>query len=604
MKRFLPVLTWLAVLLLIAAALICFETDLLWKVQQYNLFIGTSLFFREQMLVPGGFLSYISSYFTQFFFHPWIGVLMLCGWWLLLMWLTKRAFRITGNWPIVVLIPVAVLLAADMCLGYWHYFIKLRGYFFQPTIGTTAAVAMLWAFRALPKKVWLRIIYIVLATAAGYPLFGFYALAAVLLMVIWSWRLSDSKQQNAILTVIGLVCLVAVPLFCYRYVYYQTNIEDIWTIALPVFTAGESYPQYYIPYYILGGFFLLMILFYQKGLSAKWQKPLVRWSLQGILTVILIACVWHYWYKDENFHHELVMQHCIEQSDWEGVLQESEKQVDEPTHAIGMMRNLALTRLGRLIDEKNSFPFSAKKYNTSLPFDMMYHIFGRMFYYQYGLLNDCHRLCMEDGVEYGWRVELQEYLARCSMLCGEKQAAQKILNRLRHTQYHDQWADDMQQLLDHPEKMAEDREMGPVTHMLHYGNALGSDEGKVENYIMNLLARQDANDPYFQEQAVFAALWLRDSHLFTARFTQYARLHPHDPMPYYFQEAAYLFGKLENRADLDRFPFDKNVKKTYDAFMKEVAKYNNQSADVGRTALYPFFGNTYYYEYYFLKYTK
>jgi len=152
--------------------------------------------------------------------------------------------------------------------------------------------------------------------------------------------------------------------------------------------------------------------------------------------------------------------------------------------------------------------------------------------------------------------------------------------------------------------MAEDREMGPITHMLHYKNALGSDEGKVENYIMNLLARQDANDPYFQEQAVFAALWLRDPQLFTARFTQYARLHPRDPMPFYFQQAAYLFGKQENRADLDRFPFDKNVKKTYDAFIKEVTKYNNQSAEIGRTTLYPFFGNTYYYEYYFLKYTK
>ena len=117
MKRFMPILLWVGALLLIAIALLGFESDLLWKVQQYNLFLDTPLFFREMMVVSGGFLSYVSCYFTQFFFYPWLGVLMLCGWWLLLMWLTKRTFRIADNWAIVALIPVAILLIANMSLS-------------------------------------------------------------------------------------------------------------------------------------------------------------------------------------------------------------------------------------------------------------------------------------------------------------------------------------------------------------------------------------------------------------------------------------------------------------------------------------------------------
>lgn len=604
MKRIIPILPWLGALLLIAVALLSFECDLLWKIQQYNLFLDTSLFFREQMLVPGGFLSYISCYFTQFFFHPWLGVLMLCGWWLLLMWVTKRAFRIADNWAALALIPVALLLIANMDLGYWHYFMKLQGYLFVPTIGTTTAVAMLWAFRVLPQNLWLHIAWVVLATAIGYPTMGFYAMAAVLLMAIWTWRLNNNKQQNAILTGVALLSIVAVPLLCYRYIYYQTNIDDIWTTALPIFTIGESFTGYYIPYYILGAFFLLMVLFYQTALPALWQKPLYRWSLQGILIVALVAGVWHYWYKDENFHHELVMQHCIEETDWEGVISESEKQVDEPTRAIVVMRNLALTRLGRMLNERYNFPYGGKKSNTPLPFDMMYHVFGRMLYYQYGLLNDCHRMCMEEGVEYGWRVEIQKYLARCSMLMGEKQAAKNALNRLRHTQFHGLWADEMQQLLNHPKQIAENRETGPVSHMLHYVNALGSDGGNVEKYIMGQLGYQDSDDPYFQEQAVFGTLWTRDSKQFWPRFFHYAKLYPNTQMPHIFQEAAYLFGKQENRTDIDKMPFDASVKKTYNSFMKEIRKYDNQSAEIGRTALYPFYGNTYYYEYYFLRNTK
>ena len=51
MKRVIPFLPWIGALLLIAVALLCFESDLLWKVQQYNLFLDTPHFFRELSVV-------------------------------------------------------------------------------------------------------------------------------------------------------------------------------------------------------------------------------------------------------------------------------------------------------------------------------------------------------------------------------------------------------------------------------------------------------------------------------------------------------------------------------------------------------------------------
>lgn len=607
MKRVIPFLPWIGALLLVAFALIAYESDLLWKVQQYNLFLDTSLFFRGQMLVPGGLLSYVSCYFTQFFFHPWLGVLMLCGWWLLLMWLVKRAFCISESWTVLALIPVALLLVANMDLGYWHYFMRLQGYFFVPSIGTTAAVALLWAFRKLSCKWWLRLVCILLTAVVGYPLIGVYALAATLLMGVWIWRLSDLRTQNALISAAALLCVIAVPLLCYRFIYYQTNIQDLWTMALPNFTAIESHPQYYIPFYILGMFFLLMVLATKSNgdkvkilPNSKRQVPQIL--VQGAFMLLLVVLVWHYWYKDDNFRHELVMQHCIDQSDWEGVIREGLQQGDvEPTRPIVMMYNLALSRLGRQLDEMYNFPKGKKRSKTPLPYNMLYHVFGSTIYYQYGLLNDSHRRCLEDGVEYGWRVGLLKDMCRCYLLSGETHAARKMIDLLRHTRYHGQWADNMQRLLDHPEQIAQDREAGPVSHMLHYKNALGGDGGDVEKYVMSLLASQDSDDPLFQEQAVIGALWMRNPRQYLARFGQYARLHPQGPMPRIFQEGTYLFGKLEKVPDIDRYPFDKGVKESYNAFMKEAAKYDNQAVEIGRTALYPFYGNTYYYEYYFLK---
>lgn len=607
MKRFIPVFTWLGALLLIAFALLLFESDLLWKVQQYNLFLDTPLFFSEKMLVPGGFLSYVSCFFTQFFFHPWMGVVWLCAWWLLLMWLIKRTFRVPNNKAFLALVPVALLLIANMDLGYWHYFMRLRGYFFVPTIGTTIGVAILWAFRALPDKLWIRIILIVLAVVIGYPLFGIYALAAVLLMAIWTWRLSSNRMQNAILSIVALLCIIAVPLICYRYVYNQTNIGDIWTVGMPSFTITETYSEYYIPYIILAAFFLMMVV-KSKGeatpnsstkMGGFMQKPLFKWGLQGVLAVALIALVYHYWYKDENFHHELSMMRSIEKTDWEGVIKEALEQEDEPTRAIVMMQNIALARLDLQFDEMYNLPRGNKKPNTSLPYSILYYVFGKKIYYQYGLLNDCHRMSIEDGVEYGWRVETLEDLARCSLLSGEKQGARKILKLLKHTLFHGQWAETMQQLLDNPKQIAENSETGPISHMLHYMNSVGADSGNVESYVMNVLAAQNADDVVFQGQSILATLWLRDQPKFWQRFFHYARLRPTEQMPHIFQEAAYLFGKLENRPDLERMPFDKSVKQTYNAFMKEAPKYEGQSANVARSALKPFFGNTYFYEYYY-----
>ena len=166
-KALMPVVLWIGALVAVAFVLLYVEADLLWKVQQHNVFLSSALFFKQQMVVPGGMLSYLGAFLTQHFYYPWVGVTLLCGLWLLLMWLTKRAFNIPGQWMVVTLIPVAILLVANMSLGYWVYVIKLRGYFFVPTLGVIGATALLWAFRKLPEKLWIRAAFIVVATLVG-----------------------------------------------------------------------------------------------------------------------------------------------------------------------------------------------------------------------------------------------------------------------------------------------------------------------------------------------------------------------------------------------------------------------------------------------------
>ncbi|MCR5131542.1 MAG: DUF6057 family protein [Prevotella sp.] len=593
------IIVWAVGLAIIAFALLFFENDFLWKAQEMNLFQHTSLFFRQQMLVPGGMLTYLGTFLTQFFYYPWLGVMIIIGCWLLLMWMIKRAFRLPGTWALVMFVPVVLLLLTFMDMGYWIYILKLRGHFFVATLGALFVTAMLWAFRSLPSKYHLRAVLIVLTAVVGYPLAGIYGLAATLLMGIFCWRL-ESKMVSAVYSTLAILAAVAVPLLCYRYLYYEVNQANVYWAKLPLYLIQEEYHQYYIPYYLLALFYVILAATYKPDRNEQMAKPM-RWLLiQAAMLAVLVIGTYKGWFKDENFHHELAMERCIDRLDWEGVLTEASKQVDEPTRAIVMMKNLALGRLGRQGSEMYSYKNGSKQYNAPFLFRMML-VNGPMIYCQYGMTNFCIRYCTEMGVEYDWRAEYYKNLTRCTLLNGEWNAARKYIGQLKKTTFHRKWAEDMEQLVGHRDKIAQHPELGPITHLMHYENRLYSDQGDVEKCIMLHLADlREVDDPYFQEQALLAALWSANPQVFWYHFSRYVKLHPQQPIPIHYQEAAYLFGILGNDPNVDRYPIDPSVKGTFSRFDQTMGLYDGKDIKDVREATEPLFGNTYFYQYYLM----
>jgi hypothetical protein len=242
----------------------------------------------------------------------------------------------------------------------------------------------------------------------------------------------------------------------------------------------------------------------------------------------------------------------------------------------------------------------SKRYNA--PFDMrLMLVSGTLVYYQYGLLNYCNRLCTELGVEFGWRAEHYQYLVCCALLNGDKKVAQKYINILKQTLFFDDWAEWAENLLNHPELITQERELEPITHMLRYPNSLTGDQGYVERFLMNQLAHSSyPKDPIFQEQSLLASLWLKDAKLFWYHFGIYVNEHPQGPMPLVFQEAAYLYGQMENRPNLDNMPFSQGVKDGFKRFMEASSKYEGMDIEEARERMYALYGNTFYYDYFLM----
>lgn len=624
LKDHASIIVWLISLAVVAGLLLSYEKHVLWLVQEQSLFLDTSQFFSQQMVVPGGLLVYIGCFLTQLLYHPVLGVTVLCALWLLLMWLLRRAFMVGERWASLLVVPVALLLIANVDMGYWVYPIKLKGWYFDATVGVTVIAALLWAFRVLSAyRIWRRVL-IVVTVAAGYPLFGTYAIAAAVLMGLWCWRLDKDRWQALVDCILALLMVVAIPLLCYQYVYNQVNIANLWWTGLPIFKIIDEYPEFYVPYALLGACLLILtvgkwntaakqeqsapspVTTERKRTQKKSKKQKSRskkysgWWQTAVVIVVLAATVYGVnaaWMKDENFHHETAMKHFIEETRWEDVLAEADKQQDMPTRGVVVMRNLALSRLGRQSTEMYRYRNGSKQPASPFPFQLSMMI-GNLLYYNYGMFNDCHHMCVEAGVEFGWHVEQLKYMARCNLMNDEKNAMLKYTRLLKHTLFHGEWADNMEKL-QKLELKRKDRETGPIMHTMHHYDNVGADHGYAEKYLMNHLAVIDCDDPEFQEQCVLATLWTKSSLHFWYRFKRYLELNPGKPVPRYFMEAAYLYTTEEKKA-LFNMSFDEGVKKTYQEFIDQLPKYDGMDIDDVRSALYPRFGDTFFFDYYLM----
>ena len=174
----------------------------------------------------------------------------------------------------------------------------------------------------------------------------------------------------------------------------------------------------------------------------------------------------------------------------------------------------------------------------------------------------------------------------------------KYTGLLKHTLFHEEWAEHIEKLQQQPKMMRKDSETGPIMHMMHYPDLVGTDRGYVEKYMLNHLAEMDSNDPYLQEQCLLATLWTKNSAQFWPRFANYLNQHPRKPIPRYYMEAAYLHS--ETGTAPFEVPIDDSIKKCYKEFMDLLPRFDGKDFDEVRSALYPIYGDTYFFEFFLM----
>ena len=603
-----PAILFIFFALFAAWLLLSKNSEYLYAAQEHSIFVGDTSFWDDKMMEVGGLSQWLGCFFTQFFYQPWWGVMLLLAFWALIYILLLRAFRVSAQWSVVAIVPLFALLLSEIDMGYWLYYLKMPGYWFTQTISILIALLFTWRFRLIRKSeekvtLW-QCIYIAIATALLYPFIGSWALVASAWMGLLALNI---KEREFWPTVVAIGSIVLVPIVTYQF-YTRMRIEDAWTVNFPIFQNDTIYsPWLSVPFIVVAVWPLLLLLFKKDTTPCNMSRPTLTWWVLGNLAVMigLALLTNHLYYDNYNYKAELRIYRAIDESRFDDVLSEVRSAPGDVTRQMVISKNIALMHKGTCGND--IFRYS----NTGEPpyvFDSLHvHLVqtcGTQLYYNYGKCNFACRWAIENSVEFGFDINQLKILVRTSMMSGEYRAAQKYLNILHNTTFQRRWAAEWQAMLDDKKLYYQSAEYKNVHPMTLFNNTLDGDEGLCEMYIINYFSHVHKNTPKIQEQTLVFALIQKDIQLFWPRFFRYATLHEGEQMPIHYQEAAYLYGHLEHEVDISGMPFDQeriiNRYASFDQATQQLLAQGMTPQQVGE-ATKSTFGDTFWWFYFFCR---
>ena len=595
------------------SVLVFYDADTLFRVSEQSLFLFTRHFFNEAITLPAGFLSYLGTFLIQFFHYPLLGatiyVLLLYA----LYRLTKNVFGIPAKWAFLALLPAVAVLAYTAQMGYWVFYIKVQGFYYTALLGSLFSTLAVWGCYKLPAGAF-RGIYAMLWTFLAFPLIGVYALGGTAVMVLSA--LVDTIRNRrriffgAVSFLTGLCFIYAVPLWYYYKVYANMAIEHIHFAGTPIHQwvtySEKMYPdgimEYWLPLILLFASALVLVLVKGSLRSDNGQKRGVAF-LQVVLPMAVVFFTSLYWYTDKNFHIENSQNRAIWDGEWADVLEEAKK-ADIPTRQIVLNKNMALLKLGRAGEDAFKYPEGS----SDIAHPGVVHLTqtgGMMNYFQYGKFNFCYRWCIENSVEYGWRVEYLKHAVYCTLLSGQHKLAMRYINILKNTLFYRSWAEDMEALVENPSLISTRKEFTMPLLMYNYDDALELDDSYVEVYLSKSLSYTfSPSDSRLQaEAAVLFAMTRKDVSLFWDALARYVGKGKMTRVPHHFQEAILLFTNLSNDVTTN-IPIDNSIRVRFDAFLKKTQKYKGMKESEMAQYFVKEYGDTYWYFYFFVREIK
>ncbi|WP_068701554.1 DUF6057 family protein [Paludibacter jiangxiensis] len=467
----------IALFVLLAFNLTSVQNDSVLKwIDEFSIFLPTSLFFSDCFRFAGGLLIYLGTFFTQFLYYPWLGSVAFILLLLAIQYLSIKAFRIPRHYFPLSFIPGLMLLLSVSDLGYVWMSLKSPGYFFSNALGTVSFLLLFIAYKRTLHLL-LRLASLVFIVAIGYPLFGFYALFTGLIIVLYElfpfWR--DKDAMRFVIVGVGLSAIVLIPQAYYYFAYSYMQQFYVYTAVLPRFFFNSAEFVLWIPFILLFLSFLLALLFLFRHSEVSPKPAKTAVVLSSIIYVCALIFTYVMSYQNENFMAEVKMAAAVDKGNWQKVTVIAGNMRGTPTRNVVLNNNLAIFKLGYnagkgVMDINNVVPTPSVRPGMALLL-----MSGRSLFYNYGKINESYRWSMEGTVEFGLRVTYLKYMVKCALLNQEYALARKYNNVLSQTMFHRKWAEKYQRYIDDPRLVKEDKEMNAIRSLMQKGDSINID---------------------------------------------------------------------------------------------------------------------------------
>ena len=625
---FLAVILW--------CALAFKEQFYLKKIEDLSLFLFDKQFFSESLGIPGGFLGLAGSFLTQFLYYPWLGALL---WVMLLLTayqLTVRVLRIPDTYRPLALIPVALLVIANLSLGYGIFIMRVQDHFFAPVLGYLVTLLPLAAIRRF-NAIWSKILFLGVWIFAGFILFGTFAFTGALTAACAIIFQSDhTRRERLIILATTVALIILVPIAIYS-AYTSYRLIDSWILGLPSISEEAWIRTMRAPFQLALLCQILLALISNR-LSAKPLTTGKNLVIQSAIYIVTVIAVWGFWFKNENFHTELAMSEAVDRFDWNRTLEifrKTEKDhvksdarvyakrtkkissatsnqeiadiVDrynsgffEPSRTMVLYRDLALLKMNRALDEAFTMKDGSRLQETLTQVPMALQS-GKQFYFQYGLPNLCYRWCIEDAVEHGWSASTLKYMTLMSILTGQENMSLKYIDKLSKTLFYRKWGRQNRLLVQDLQRAHSSIPFKSIINHMCFDDQMSNDMGKTEIYLISHFLDKEPSSatPEYDRTALLFAMRTQDIPRFWERLYYYVNSNDFKELPHSVQEAALLYSTLEK--DDRQLPINDNIIKSYDAFNRYVQSHPIRNM---KEAEYPYcqkFGQTFFYFYYFMR---
>lgn len=565
----------------------------LYRLEQTDLFLFTHDFFIQKTARPGGILSWLSAFLTQFMHIPWLGALILTTIYLAVVKLNIRTFSIPDSQRAIALIPAALLVSLLMHTGYLIYKIKFPSMAFVPALGFLVATFPANITNRLHSTA-SKLSWLTIWTLFAYPATGVFALIGTLSSTLTILGNNRYQTKEKVLAALSAGVLIGLTPLLWYFIFSCCRLANSWIALIPPIPDGCVF-SHYVPFFLLGLWFIVIPFLGPRLPSGKQSHALQICSYAAIILYVLL-----FWFKDFAFYAETSMSWAADRNDWQKVVNihrcVTRLKTNEPTRLMVMYKDLALFKLHREGDEAFSLRDGNRPQHTPVYIPLSLQA-GKEFYFHYGLENFSFRWCIETHAESGWGTGSLRYAAMSSAVSGQTATSVRFLTMLRHTIFYNSWAGKQLELVNNPELIAQDEIYSSVLPLLFSDNWFDNDMSLLEDFLSGYFTERfpdSANEDYYRAAMLWAA---RKCNMedFLYLYGQWLPLRSTERVPVHYQEALILFAGIEPNINVTHFPFDNKVRASYASYRKYLEQHSGITS--GDDEFRRYFSRTYYYYY-------